>query len=42
MNAMKTVGRVLVMALLLGVLAAPSAAEVKNVQMKIAGYLCGN
>ena len=42
MNAMKLIDRVLVAALLLGALAAPGAAEVKNVQMKIAGYLCGN
>ena len=42
MNAMKTIGRVIVTALLLGALATPGAAEVKNVQMKIAGYLCGN
>jgi hypothetical protein len=39
---MKMIGRVLVTAVLLGALAAPGAAEIKQVQMKIAGYLCGN
>jgi hypothetical protein len=39
---MKTIGRVLVTALVLGSFAAPGAAEIKQVQMKIAGYLCGN
>jgi len=42
MNVNKTIGRVLVTALLLGALATPGAAEIKKVQMKIAGYLCGN
>jgi hypothetical protein len=38
---MKTI-RVIIAALLLAVVASNSFAEVKTVQMKIAGYLCGN
>lgn len=36
------IGRVIAATLVLGALAAPGAAEIKQVQMKIAGYLCGN
>jgi hypothetical protein len=42
MNTVRLIGRVIVTTLVLGVLATPGAAEIRKVQMKIAGYLCGN
>ena len=38
---MKTI-RVIMCAMLLAIVASNGFAEVKTVQMKIAGYLCGN
>jgi hypothetical protein len=42
MNTVRLIGRVIATTFVLGALAASSAAEIKQVQMKIAGYLCGN
>ena len=39
---MKRAMNVLVVAVLLGMAAAPANGEVKKVRMRIAGYLCGN
>jgi len=42
MNTVRLIGRLIAAMLVLVALAAPGAAEIKKVQMKIAGYLCGN
>ena len=36
------IGRVIATTLVFGALATPDAAEIRKVQMRIAGYLCGN